>query len=47
MFPIIKEFGPDLIYVSAGFDSAKGDPLGDQEVEPKAYAYIIENLKLI
>jgi histone deacetylase 6 len=27
-FPIIREFGPDMIIISAGFDSAKGDPLG-------------------
>lgn len=27
-FPIIKEFNPDLIIISAGFDSALGDPLG-------------------
>ncbi len=27
-FPIIKEFEPDLIIISAGFDSALGDPLG-------------------
>jgi len=27
-FPIIREFNPDLIIISAGFDSALGDPLG-------------------
>jgi histone deacetylase 6 len=27
-FPIIKEFAPDLMIISAGFDSALGDPLG-------------------
>lgn len=27
-FPIIKEFSPDLMIISAGFDSALGDPLG-------------------
>ena len=27
-FPIIKEFSPDLLIISAGFDSAHGDPLG-------------------
>lgn len=26
--PIIKEFAPDFIIISAGYDSAKGDPLG-------------------
>jgi acetoin utilization deacetylase AcuC-like enzyme len=24
-FPLIREFAPDLIIISAGFDSAKGD----------------------
>jgi histone deacetylase 6 len=28
LFPIIKEFEPEVIIVSAGFDSAIGDPLG-------------------
>jgi len=41
ILPIIKEFKPDLVYVSAGFDSAFGDPLGDIAVYPKAYAYMI------
>ena len=27
-FPIIREFNPDLIIISCGFDSALGDPLG-------------------
>eukprot|EP00494_Astrolonche_serrata_P034389 UN34658 len=30
--PIIKERKPDLILVSAGFDSARGDPLGEEDV---------------
>lgn len=28
ILPIISEFCPDIIIVSAGFDAAKGDPLG-------------------
>lgn len=27
IFPIITEFNPDLIIVSAGFDAIKGDPV--------------------
>jgi histone deacetylase 6 len=27
-FPVIRAFQPDLIIISAGFDSALGDPLG-------------------
>lgn len=32
--PIIKEFSPELIIVSAGFDSAEGDPLGGCAMTP-------------
>ena len=35
LLPIIKEFAPDLIFISAGFDSARGDPLGECDVLPK------------
>ena len=28
LFPIIRKFAPDLIMISAGFDSAHGDILG-------------------
>lgn len=28
ILPILTEYAPDLIIVSAGFDAAKGDPLG-------------------
>jgi len=39
-FPIIREFEPDLIIVSAGFDSALGDKLGGLGVTPMGYAWI-------
>lgn len=44
MFPISKEFNPDLILISSGFDSARGDPLGGLSVDPEGYAYIIKRL---
>jgi acetoin utilization deacetylase AcuC-like enzyme len=28
LLPIARQYAPDLIIVSAGFDSARGDPLG-------------------
>lgn len=28
LLPVITEYAPDVIIVSAGFDAAKGDPLG-------------------
>lgn len=30
-----ETFAPDFIFVSSGFDVLKGDPLGDQELEPE------------
>jgi len=41
LLPICKEFSPDLILISSGFDSARGDPLGGLSVDPEAYAYIV------
>ena len=44
-FPIIKEFKPDLLIISAGFDSALGDPLGQVGVTPTGYAYLTQGLR--
>ena len=46
-FPIIKEFKPDMIIISAGFDSAKGDPLGQIAVSPVGYAWMTQGLRKI
>ena len=46
-FPLIREFKPDLIIVSAGFDSAKGDPLGQVAVSPVGYAWMTQGLRQI
>jgi histone deacetylase 6 len=46
-FPVIKEFAPDLIIISAGFDSALGDPLGNIGVSPVGYAYMTQGLRSI
>ena len=35
--PMIKEYDPELIIVSAGFDCAVGDPLGGLHVTPKCF----------
>ena len=45
LLPIIKSFGPELIFVSAGFDSGRGDPLGGLNVTCDGYAYILSKLK--
>ncbi|KAF5831193.1 histone deacetylase 7 [Dunaliella salina] len=42
--PIAKEFKPDLIIVSAGFDAVQGDPLGDCDVSPAAFGHFTQML---
>ena len=37
LLPILSEFKPQLILVSAGFDACIGDPLGDYTVTPPCY----------
>ena len=46
-FPVIKEFKPDLMIISAGFDSALGDPLGQVGVTPQGYAYMTWGLRAL
>ena len=41
----MKNFGPDLIYVSAGFDAYKKDPLCDQKLEIDDYQWIGQQLR--
>lgn len=45
--PIIKEFEPELIIVSAGFDSADHDPVGRISNSPATYAYYTHYLEKI
>lgn len=45
LFPMIKEFEPELILVSCGFDSGKGDPLGNIAITPVGYAWMTYGLK--
>ena len=44
LLPIARQFKPDLVFVSAGFDAALGDPLGKMEVTPACYAYMTRSL---
>ncbi|KAM1433764.1 hypothetical protein ACFXTH_015649 [Malus domestica] len=44
LVPVAKEFNPDLIIVSAGFDAAAGDPLGGCRVTPYGYAVLLKKL---
>ena len=45
LLPIIREFGPDLIIIGAGFDSARGDPLGEFDLTPNGFVWMTEQLR--
>uniref|UniRef100_A0A3Q4MIL0 Protein deacetylase HDAC6 n=1 Tax=Neolamprologus brichardi TaxID=32507 RepID=A0A3Q4MIL0_NEOBR len=44
VMPIATEFNPSLVLVSAGFDAARGDPLGGYNVTPEGYAHLTHML---
>ncbi|XP_077568734.1 protein deacetylase HDAC6 [Stigmatopora nigra] len=44
VMPIATEFNPSLVLVSAGFDAARGDPLGGYRVTPEGYAHMTHML---
>lgn len=44
IMPIAKEFDPDLVVISAGFDAADGDDLGGCFVSPPCYAHMTHML---
>jgi len=41
LLPVARQFSPDLILISAGFDAARGDPLGGADVTPGGYVYAL------
>ncbi|KAF9925155.1 Histone deacetylase hda1 [Linnemannia zychae] len=45
IMPIIYEFAPDFVLVSAGFDAAAGDHIGENLVSPAAYGHMTHMLK--
>ncbi|KAG1221624.1 hypothetical protein G6F35_005862 [Rhizopus arrhizus] len=47
VIPISKQFRPDMIFVSAGFDAAEGHPenLGGYSVTPRGYAMMTKMVK--
>ena len=47
LFPKIKEFQPEVILISCGFDSAKGDALGGLGITPLGYAWMTHGLTKI
>ncbi|XP_077995868.1 protein deacetylase HDAC6-like [Glandiceps talaboti] len=44
VMPIAREFSPELVLVSSGFDAAKGDPLGGYRITPEGYAHLTHML---
>ncbi|KAF1970095.1 hypothetical protein BU23DRAFT_214609 [Bimuria novae-zelandiae CBS 107.79] len=44
VMPIVSEFDPDLVIISAGFDAAEGDTLGGCHVTPAGYAHMTHML---
>ncbi|KAI0661449.1 histone deacetylase complex protein [Cubamyces menziesii] len=44
VMPIALEFSPDLVIISAGFDAAEGDDLGECHVSPAGYAHMTHML---
>lgn len=45
VIPILKEYQPDLILVSSGFDAAEKDQLGEMDVTPFGYYYLTRRLR--
>lgn len=45
LIPVAREYSPDLILVSAGFDTFHGDPLGAMEVTEAGFAYMTRLLR--
>ena len=47
ILPVAYDFNPDLVLVSAGFDAAVKDPLGEYHVNPEAYGHFIHHLSAL
>jgi len=47
IIPVATEYDPELILISAGFDSARGDPLGEMDLTEGGYAYMTSALRKI
>lgn len=42
--PVVLDYSPDMILVSAGFDTYSGDPLGGMNVSPEGYAGLTRSI---
>ncbi|MCI58316.1 histone deacetylase 5-like, partial [Trifolium medium] len=44
LLPVAKEFNPDIILISTGFDAAAGDPLGKCYVTSFGFSHMLKKL---
>ena len=44
VLPVAREYNPQLILISAGFDAAVGDPLSGYQVTPPTYGLMTSQL---
>jgi acetoin utilization deacetylase AcuC-like enzyme len=47
VLPVLRQFGPDLILVSAGFDAHERDPLGGMRLSTAAFAAMTLELRAV
>ena len=47
LMPIAREYAPELVLISAGFDAALGDPLGGMVISPAGYAQMTAQLQTL
>jgi histone deacetylase 6 len=40
ILPVSYNFNPDLVFISAGFDSAINDPIGEYNLSPQVYGHM-------
>lgn len=45
VLPVLHQFGPDLVLVSAGYDAHERDPLGGMRVTTQGYATLTRDLR--
>ena len=43
--PVAAKFNPELVLVSSGFDAARGDPLGGNDITPHCYGQMTAQLR--
>src|SRR5262249_20201389 len=47
VLPVVRQFEPDLLVVSAGFDAHERDPLGGMRVTTPAFAAMTRDLRAV